>query len=104
MRQFDVVKNANPATRATYPYLVVLQSDLLGDLTSRVVAPLVQASSLTRASVLNPLLSLPEGNFVLLVQQLAAVTLSSLKPPVVAHLSGCRAEILTALDRLFVGY
>ncbi len=104
MRQFDVVRNANPATRAAYPYLLILQSDLLGDLSSRVVAPLLPISTLARASVLNPILSLPEGDCVLIVQQMAALPLASLKEPVLVNLAAYRNEILAAVDRVFVGF
>jgi len=40
-RQFDVVANPDPIDAAHRPYLVILQSDLISDLTSTVVAPLV---------------------------------------------------------------
>ncbi|MGH8711698.1 MAG: CcdB family protein, partial [Burkholderiales bacterium] len=40
MAQFDVYRNANPATRARIPYLLDVQSDLLEPLTTRVVVPL----------------------------------------------------------------
>ena len=40
MAQFDVYRNANPATRTRVPYLLDLQSDLLDPLGTRVVVPL----------------------------------------------------------------
>ena len=104
MRQFDVVKNSNPISRRAYPYFLVLQADLLGELSSRVVAPLVPASNLAPASVLNPVLSLPDGDFVLIVQQMAALPLASLKEPILVNLAAHRNEILAAVDRVFVGF
>lgn len=40
MAQFDVHRNPEPATRDRVPYVVDLQSDLLADLPTRLVAPL----------------------------------------------------------------
>jgi len=40
MAQFDVYRNAHPATRARVPYLLDVQSDLLETLATRVVVPL----------------------------------------------------------------
>lgn len=40
MAQFDVYRNANPATRARIPYLLDVQLDLLDPLATRVVVPL----------------------------------------------------------------
>jgi len=106
MRQFDVVKNANPTTRAAYPYLLILQSDLLGTLVSRVVAPLVPLESLPRgaATVLNPVMQIPDGEHVLLTQQMSGVPLSSLKGPAICTLAGRRDEILSAVDQVFIGF
>jgi len=106
VRQFDVVKNANPATRGIYPYVLILQSDLLSTLVSRVVAPLVPVATLPRggASGLNPVMEIPGGEHVLLTQQMSGVPLSSLKGPAVCNLAGKRDEILAAIDRVFVGF
>ncbi len=105
VRQFDVVKNSNPVSRAAYPYLLIfLQADVLDELSSRVVAPLVPAGKLARASVLNPLLVLPEGDCVLIVQQMAALPLASMEEPILANLPAFRNEILAAVDRVFVGF
>ena len=42
MPQFSVYKNKNPKTRSSYPYLVDVQSDLLSDIGTRVIVPLVK--------------------------------------------------------------
>lgn len=41
MSQFDVYLNPNPATRKSIPYLLDVQADLLGAMTTRVVVPLI---------------------------------------------------------------
>src|SRR3972149_1597257 len=56
MAQFDVYRNANPATRARIPYLLDVQSDLLDILATRVVIPLCKPGILKGrlAERLNP--------------------------------------------------
>jgi toxin CcdB len=38
--QFDVYQNPSPRMREQYPYVVDIQSDLLGSLATRMVVPL----------------------------------------------------------------
>lgn len=45
MAQFDVYENPDVPQRGGFPYLVVLQSDLLSDLTTRLVMPLARTSA-----------------------------------------------------------
>ncbi len=56
MAQFDVYRNANPATRARIPYVLEVQSDLLDSLATRVVVPLCKPGMLKGrlAERLNP--------------------------------------------------
>ena len=49
-RQFDVCPNPDPETRAEHPYLVVLQSDLVSAIDTRVVAQRWLESHLPRGS------------------------------------------------------
>ena len=44
MTQFTVYRNKNPRSRATFPYLLDVQSDLLDGLQTRVVIPLTKAA------------------------------------------------------------
>src|SRR5688572_6228656 len=73
MPQFSVHKNKNPKTRATYPYLVDVQSDLLSGLSTRVVVPLVRHTAVGRKpiGILMPVVSVEGQSFVMLVPQLA---------------------------------
>ena len=55
MAQFDVYENTNPETRKTIPYLLDVQAELLDNLATRVVVPLVAASAMGKAAkLLNP--------------------------------------------------
>jgi hypothetical protein len=54
LRQFDVFENPNVRSRAIAPLIVILQSHLLADLPTIVVAPLLRAADrplYTRVSV-----------------------------------------------------
>lgn len=55
MAQFDVYENPNPDTQKTVPYLLDVQADLLADLATHVVVPLVPVAIMGKAArYLNP--------------------------------------------------
>jgi toxin CcdB len=45
MPQFHLYKNLNKATQKTYPYLLDIQSNLLSDIRTTVVVPLMPIGS-----------------------------------------------------------
>jgi toxin CcdB len=104
MGQFYAYNNPNPATRAQYPYLLDIQSDLLSELRTTVVIPLTPSKlaapmSLTR---LNPDIVIDGKNFTLMTQEIAGVDRNQLG--VQAHdLSSYRSEIIAALDFVLSG-
>ena len=75
MAQFDVYRNANAATRASIPYLLDVQSDLLDPLATRVVVPLCAPDVLRGklAERLNPLFEIEGRNAVMLTPELAGL-------------------------------
>lgn len=103
MRQFDVVGNPDPDTASWAPYLLVLQHDLLRDLATVVVAPLVRVEGFGRpATVLNPIFTVQDTRVVLSTAELAGVTRQGLGETVTS-LAGYRSEILAAVDLLLTG-
>jgi toxin CcdB len=104
MPQFSVHKNKNPKTRATYPYLVAVQSDLLSGLNTRVVVPLVRHTAVGRKPIrdLTPVVSVEGQSFVMFIPQLAGIAANELGPAV-AMLSAHRNEIVAAMDFLITG-
>ncbi len=44
MAQFDVHRNADPASRKTFPLLLDIQADILESLATRVVVPLAEVA------------------------------------------------------------
>lgn len=103
MSQFDVFENPVPRARRAYPFVVVLQSDVAGTGRERIVAPLAPRARLTgTAGRLAPHVKVAGVDHVLLVPSLAAVPASDLRA-VRGDLSPYRAEIVAALDYLFLG-
>ena len=103
MKQFDVYRNPNPASAKTVPWLLLLQSDLLDDFPTRLVAPLVRPSMLPYpATRLNPTFKVDGEAATMLTQQLGAVPKRSLKHRV-GSLERHRTDIIGAVDFLVGG-
>jgi len=101
MRQFEVVPNPD-AKDAHRPYLVVLQSDLVSDLHSTVVAPLIPRQMFSGASRLNPILAVDGRDFWLATHELFAVD-RRLLGRAIASVFDHRDAIITAIDFVFTG-
>ena len=96
-QQFDVFRTAGGAL------VVVIQSDLLDAMRTRVVAPLLPAGAAGRPMHgLNPEISLGEATLVLMPQLLATLTLAELGRPV-GSLAHARDAITRAIDTLLSG-
>lgn len=104
MPQFTLYANSNPRSKKTYPYFVDVQNDLLDDLNTRVVIPLVAANQLPGSAIdkLCPIVSWDGEQFVLLTHQMTSVPVSALKAPV-ASLEHIRDTIVAAIDFLVTG-
>ena len=104
MVQFDVYRNANPATRARVPYLLDVQSDLLDTLATRVVVPLCKPEVLRGklAERLNPVFEVEGRRMVLLTPELAGVSRKALGEKI-ANLANRRDSIIAALDLVITG-
>jgi toxin CcdB len=104
MAQFDVYRNANAATRTRIPYLLDIQSDLLGVLATRVVVPLCKPETLKGrlAERLNPAFEIEGREVAMLTTELAGVPAKTLGERI-ASLSGQRDAIIAALDLVISG-
>ncbi len=105
MAQFTVYRNRNPRSKASYPLLVDVQSDLLEPLQTRVVIPLSRVAALARKPVshLTPRLTYDGDAYVLMTPQLAGIARSDLGAAV-GTLAQQRQEILAAIDFLISGF
>lgn len=103
MPQFDVYRNSNPQTCLEIPYLLDVQSDLLEPLATRVVVPLVLAAGIDKpAKRLNPLFAIEDKTVVMSTAELAGISRRTLGDRV-GTFKEQRAEIVAALDLLFMG-
>jgi toxin CcdB len=104
MAQFDVYLNPNSATRTLIPYLLDVQTDLLRDLGTRVVVPLVVVEEMGVAMTqLCPRFILEGREVVMSTAELAGLPSRSFGQPI-ASLQNQRTEIVAALDLLFTGF
>lgn len=104
MAQFQVYGNTNKATQKSYPYLLDIQSDLLEDLRTTVVIPLMPADLAGNQvmSRLNPLVEIGNGSFVVMTQSLAGVDRAILGERV-CDLVEHRPQIIAAIDFVLSG-
>ena len=103
MAQFDVYRNPNPNRRATVPFVVALQSDLLDQLPSRWVAPLKLSKSISqRVEGLMPEVEVEGKKFTIFMYESGAVPAQSLGNRI-SSLEGRRFELIRAIDILVSG-
>jgi len=104
MAQFDIYRNANPATRARIPYLLDVQTDLLEPLATRIVVPLCRPEVLggKPAEGLNPAFEVDGRKVLMLTPELAGVSRKALGERV-SNLAHERSSIIAALDLVFTG-
>ncbi|GAB1408450.1 hypothetical protein MASR1M8_23690 [Thermomonas brevis] len=101
--QFMVFQNADAASRRRVPYLLSVQSDLIGDMRTCVVVPLIApARAEIAATGLMPTLHVEGKPWVMDTPLLAGVPRQVLGKPV-ADLSSERPAIMAALDLLISG-
>lgn len=100
MAQFDIHENPNPATRSDLPYLMDVQSELFGEIQTRVVIPLARMRAQTQPlKRLTPLIAVRGESHVLMTPQLAGVRLDALGERV-ANATEQRDAVIQALDFL----
>jgi toxin CcdB len=104
MAQFDVHRNPNPASAKTSPFLLDVQSDLLNELSTRVVVPLAKLDLIGNKPVkfLNPVFVIEGEKYAMITPEMAGIPVKRLGP-VHTSLSEMRAEIIRALDIVFLG-
>jgi toxin CcdB len=102
MAQFDVYKN--PRSGSAYPLVVDVQSDVFGQLDSRVVVPLSPRERYTAPLLTRmiPIVVVEGRDYALVVPLLAAIARNTLGP-VVTSLATRRFEIIAAIDLLIAG-
>jgi toxin CcdB len=104
MPQFSVHRNQHAPTRARFPLLVDIQTNLLEELATRVVIPLTPqaASKSQKMNRLTPVVVVDGKQYIAVTPQLSAITKNELGP-VIADLAADRADFISALDFLLTG-
>ncbi len=104
MAQWDVFPNPSPRMREVLPYIVVLQSDLLGAVGTRLVAPLARELRVVPGVTtrLSPQFDVCGESLRLVVHECAPIDRRVLKQPV-ASLKTQSHLIVTALDAVVSG-
>jgi len=104
MPQFAVYRNRNEATRARFPLLLDVQSDLLEPLKTRVVVPLSPAvtSSARALQSLTPNITVVGKRYMMVTPQLSGISVRDLGT-VVDTVTSDRGKIIAAIDLLITG-
>ena len=102
--QFDVYRNPSPRMREQYPFIVDIQSDLLGSLATRMVVPLAitQLASSDVPRNLCPVFQVQGLQLMLLPFEAAPLPKSLLKTDV-QSLKRYASEIVAAMDAVTNG-
>ena len=105
MAQFTIYANANAQTKQLYPYLLELQSNLLNELATCVVAPLTLLSQHSQLAItrLTPVISVAGEDYLVQTVQLSAIARKQLGKAV-SDASANNHEIIAAIDFLIYGF
>lgn len=101
MAQFDVYENINEKTKKSIPFLLDIQNDILKNLSSRVVIPLVVSKE--AINFLNPKFVINEIDVILSTAELASIPCEYIGSKV-CSLKDIREEIIGAVDFLVTGF
>ena len=97
MARFDVYPGARGRG-----YLLDCQADLLSELSTRVVVPLLPTAGMPKATRLNPVFAIVGEECIMSTQMIVAIPTERLGRPV-ANLAEEHAVIMNALDLLLTG-
>lgn len=100
--QFDVFENPDKRSAESHPYLVVLQSNALHQLNTRVVAPLVPPKELRSFDRLFPKVTIRGRSLVVDATNLGVVSTSVLSDRI-TNLESERYRIIGAVDLVLTG-
>ena len=101
MAQFDVYENLNENTKRSIPFLLDIQNDVLKNLSTRVVIPLVISNQ--SINFLNPRFTINQIDVILSIGELASIPMEILGSKI-CSLKEKREEIIGAVDFLVTGF
>jgi toxin CcdB len=100
--QFDVFPNPDRDSAASHPYFVVLQSNAIAHLNTRIVAPLVPPSAVRGFERLMPLVSVDGRTLMIDVSNLGTIPVREIPAPIL-NLESERYRIIATIDLVFTG-
>jgi toxin CcdB len=100
--QFDVIENPNRAARSTFPFVVVVQSDVSSNSKTAVVAPITPRAKAPAADRAVLPVEIKGEPYAVLMHGLAALPIQPRTKPV-AQLPEIRDQLPRAIDYLFLG-
>jgi len=101
MAQFDVYANQNPKTNEEIPFLLDIQNNLLKNLSTRVVVPLVL--NMKPAKILNPQFEVNSLILTMSTAELAGISKDNLGS-FICSVEDKRDEIIAAIDFMITGF
>jgi toxin CcdB len=102
VRQYDICRNLNMASRKEAPFLIVLQADLLEDLRTVVIAPVRVETLATKISKLIPAAIVKGKPYRFSMPELTGI-LRKYLGEVVANVVNQHYEFVAAIDLIFTG-
>ncbi|MGH7091767.1 MAG: CcdB family protein [Stellaceae bacterium] len=103
LMQHEVFANPAPRTQAAFPYIAVLQADLAGEGSGRIIAPMAPRAALPEAAGrLMPVVVHDGGEFLLALELMTALPRAALRTPL-DSIAQHRDDITRGLDWLFTG-
>lgn len=101
MAQFDIYENKNTRTNKETPFLLDIQNDILKNLSTRVVVPLVL--NMKPAKILNPQFEINGALVTMSTAELAGISTQHLGS-IVCSVEDKRDEIISAVDFMITGF
>lgn len=95
----------NTSRTSSYPYLVDVQSDIIDQLSTRLVIPMLPISQLKNKQVkrLNPVIEIEGNSYLVMTHEMASVPLSLLGKQVM-DARAYRQRIKDSIDFIFDGF
>ena len=101
--QFDLIRNVTGYREQAIPYFVIVQSDLVYDIKTKVAIPLHRPSTYRPVPRLNPVFDVEGNHFTLMTQEIVGLE-PGMVGPVAGNLLAHRDDIIAAIDFLISGF
>ncbi|MDD2828206.1 MAG: CcdB family protein [Sulfuricurvum sp.] len=103
MAQFDLYENQNTQTNEMYPFLLDIQSDILGDLNTRLTVPLAVSPKQYKSLPFTPMIEVNGKNYMVMFHLMASYPINEYGS-VIGNLEKDRSILLGAYDFMIQGY